>query len=88
MKPAVATAFTARAQEISWCTHLTGRPIHAIHILGGSARNTLVNQWLADAMNVPVLAGPTEAMALGNVLMQLVGLRELASLTDVRAVAM
>ena len=49
--------------------------------------DTLLNQWLADAMNVPVLAGPIEATALGNALMQLVGLRELATLVDVRAVA-
>jgi rhamnulokinase len=74
-------------QVFEECIRLTGRPIHAINILGGGAHNTLLNQWLADAMNVPVLAGPTEATALGNALMQLVGLRELTSLADVRAVA-
>jgi rhamnulokinase len=75
-------------QVFEECARLTGAPIHAIHILGGGAQNTLVNQWLADAMNVPVLAGPTEATSAGNALLQLVGLRELASLADVRAVAM
>jgi rhamnulokinase len=74
-------------QVFDECTRLTGRPIHAIHILGGGAQNALVNQWLADAMNVPVLAGPIEATAVGNALMQLVGLRELATLADVRKVA-
>jgi rhamnulokinase len=46
-----------------------------------------MNQWLADAMGVPVLAGPIEATALGNALMQLVALGELATLADVRALA-
>jgi rhamnulokinase len=73
-------------QVFEECTLLTGRSIHAIHILGGGAQNTLLNQWLADAMTVPVLAGPTEATARGNALMQLVGLGELTSLADVRTV--
>jgi rhamnulokinase len=75
-------------QVFEECTRLTGRAIHAIHILGGGAQNALVNQWLSDAMNVPVLAGPIEATALGNALLQLVGLRELATLADIRAVAL
>jgi rhamnulokinase len=69
------------------CARLTGTRAQGIHILGGGARNALINQWLADAMGVPVLAGPTEATALGNALMQLVALGELATLTEVRALA-
>lgn len=69
------------------CARLTNIGIHGIHILGGGARNGLINQWLADAMDVPVLAGPTEATALGNALMQLVALGELATLSDVRTLA-
>jgi rhamnulokinase len=74
-------------QVLEECTRLTGMEIHGIHILGGGAHNALLNQWLADAMDVPVLAGPTEATALGNALMQLVALGELATLADVRSVA-
>jgi rhamnulokinase len=69
------------------CARLTNIGIHGIHILGGGARIGLINQWLADAMNVPVLAGPTEASSVGNALMQLVALGELATLSDVRALA-
>jgi rhamnulokinase len=77
-----------RYQQIfTECARLTGTRVHGIHILGGGAHNALLNQWLADAMDVPVLAGPTEATALGNALMQLVALGELASLAQVRAVA-
>jgi rhamnulokinase len=66
---------------------VTGRTINTIHILGGGSRNTRLNQWLADAFGVPVLAGPTEATALGNALMQLVGLGEVDTLTQVRVIA-
>jgi len=66
---------------------MTGRTIKGIHILGGGSRNTRLNQWLADAFGVPVIAGPTEATALGNALMQLVGLGEVNTLTQVRAIA-
>jgi rhamnulokinase len=66
---------------------LAGVIIKQVHIVGGGARNARLNQWLADALGVPVLAGPYEATALGNALMQLVGLGELHTLSEVRAVA-
>ena len=66
---------------------LTGTSIKAVHILGGGARNGRLNQWLADALAMPVIAGPYEATALGNALMQLVGLGELRGLEEVRAIA-
>ena len=66
---------------------LTGTAITTVHVLGGGARNTRLNQWLADALDVPVIAGPSEATAYGNVLLQLVGLGELGSLEEVRAIA-
>jgi rhamnulokinase len=66
---------------------LADTPISEIHILGGGARNARLNQWLADALDIPVIAGPYEATALGNALMQLVGLGELRSLEEVRSIA-
>ena len=66
---------------------LTGTTINEVYVLGGGARNTRLNQWLADALGIPVIAGPYEATALGNALMQLVGLGELHTLTEVRMVA-
>jgi rhamnulokinase len=71
-------------QQISLLAH---SPIHVVHVLGGGARNARLNQWLADALDVPVIAGPFEATARGNALMQLVGLGELHNLKEVRAIA-
>jgi rhamnulokinase len=66
---------------------LTGNIINEVHVLGGGARNARLNQWLADALDMPVIAGPYEATALGNALMQLVGLGELRGLEEVRVIA-
>ena len=49
---------------------LSGRSVDVVHLVGGGARNSLLCQLTADACEVPVLAGPVEATALGNVLIQ------------------
>jgi rhamnulokinase len=74
-------------QVFEQISRLTGHSIDAVHVLGGGARNDRLNQWLADALAVPVIAGPSEATALGNALMQLVGLGELHTLEEVRTIA-
>ncbi|HEV3445361.1 MAG TPA: rhamnulokinase family protein [Gemmataceae bacterium] len=65
---------------------LLGHRLDVIHIVGGGSQNSLLCQLAADACNRVVLAGPVEATAIGNVLLQAVGLRLLGSLADAREV--
>ena len=65
---------------------LTGKRFDPIHIIGGGTRNRLLNQFAADATCRPVVAGPVEATAIGNVLMQAIGLKHLNSLTEARSI--
>ncbi len=65
---------------------ISGRSFDVVHIVGGGARNELLCQLTADACGVPVLAGPVEAAALGNVLVQARALGEdLPDLPSMRA---
>jgi rhamnulokinase len=65
---------------------LAAKHFSPIHIIGGGTKNRLLNQFTADATNRVVITGPVEATAIGNVLMQAIGLEHLGSLSDARAV--
>jgi rhamnulokinase len=65
---------------------LTGNKIEVIHIVGGGSQNKLLNQFTADACQRPVMAGPVEATALGNLLTQVRAGGELGSLAEMRDV--
>jgi rhamnulokinase len=66
---------------------VSGRDVRTIHVIGGGARNALLCQLTADVTGREVLAGPVEATALGNVLVQARATGELGSLSDMRAVS-
>jgi rhamnulokinase len=66
---------------------VSGRDVRRIHVIGGGARNDLLCRLTADLCGREVLAGPVEATALGNVLVQARGAGELASLAELREAA-
>ena len=78
-------ALTYRA-TLEGLEDILGRKIGVIHIVGGGCRNTLLNQMTADACSRPVIAGPDEATAAGNVLVQAMAVGKVSSIEALRAV--
>ncbi|MFD5112631.1 rhamnulokinase family protein [Streptomyces sp. NPDC058391] len=60
----------AHRRAVEDAQRLSGRAVDTVHIVGGGARNDLLCRLTADACGLPVVAGPAEAAALGNVLVQ------------------
>jgi rhamnulokinase len=60
----------AFARTLRDATRLSGRDVRTVHLVGGGSRNELLCQLTADACELPVVAGPVEATAIGNVLVQ------------------
>ena len=73
-------------QVLEALERLLGRRIGVIHIVGGGSQNEVLNQLAADCTGRTVVAGPTEATAAGNVLIQAIGAGALTGLEEARAV--
>jgi rhamnulokinase len=65
---------------------LGNRKIEIIHILGGGSRNAVLNRFTADCTGCKVVAGPVEATAIGNILVQAIGAGDLSGLDEAREV--
>ncbi len=65
---------------------LTGIRFERVHVVGGGSKNSLLSQFTANALQIPVLAGPMEATAAGNILIQAITLEHLPSLAAARDV--
>lgn len=64
---------------------VSGRRVDRLHIIGGGSQNALLNQMTANAIGRPVIAGPAEATATGNAIVQLIANGELAHVGEARA---
>ena len=66
----VASLAAGFANAVETAGTLSGRDVRRVHVVGGGAQNALLCRLLADRLGLPVLAGPVEATAIGNVLVQ------------------
>ena len=73
-------------EVLGWLEELTGNRIEVIHIVGGGSKSAILNQFTADACQRPVVTGPVEATAMGNLLVQVRASGELSSLAEMREV--
>jgi rhamnulokinase len=74
------------SQTLCALQELTGERIEAIHVVGGGSQSNILNQFTADACHRPVIAGPVEATAMGNLLTQARADGELDSLAQMREI--
>ncbi len=73
-------------EAIEGVTSLLPSKLQRLHIIGGGSQNDLLNQFTANALGIPVLAGPVEATAMGNILVQAMAAGEIADLAELRQV--
>ncbi len=76
----------AHAQTLAQLESLTGQEIEVLHIIGRGSRNDLLNQLVADTTGLPVVTGPADASAIGNILVQALALWHLKSPDHLRGI--
>jgi rhamnulokinase len=74
------------ATQLDQLSKLLSKKLEVLHVVGGGSQNRLLNQFTANASGLRVTAGPVEATALGNLLIQAIAAGELGSLAELRAV--
>jgi len=79
----LALLYRKTLQEIE---QITGRKIERLHMVGGGTKNTLLNHFTANALQMPVVLGPAEATSAGNVLVQAMTLGHVKSLPEARKI--
>ena len=62
------------------------KKIKILHIIGGGSQNALLNQFTANILNIPVKAGPFEATAIGNILVQALALGKIKDIAELRQI--
>lgn len=73
-------------QTLGELKQVSGKEIRKIHIIGGGSHNELLCRFTANATGLPVIAGPAEGTALGNIMVQAMAQGEIASLSEIREV--
>lgn len=68
-----------------WLKELASFPLEVLHIIGGGCQNALLAQWTANSIACPTLCGPTEATAIGNIMMQFKAIGKVKDIQEMRA---
>ena len=76
----------AYRDSLAQITAVSAQQVDVIHIVGGGTQNKLLNQMTANATGLPVVTGPIEATVIGNAIVQLITLGEIADLEQGRAI--
>lgn len=71
-------------RAIEQLNRLLSSPIEQLNIIGGGCRNALLNRLTADVLGIPVIAGPVEATAIGNILVQAIAKGEIGSREEIK----
>lgn len=86
----IATVYTSLAMKYRYALEqllrVSGRHVEKIHVIGGGSQNALLCQMTANATGKTVIAGPVEATALGNAIVQLIALGEISDIAEARAI--
>ena len=77
----LALKYRLALEQLEECT---GRKFEVLHLLGGGTKDGFLCQMTADSINIPVVAGPVEATALGNIILQLVALGDIPDIASGR----
>lgn len=84
----IATVYVSLAYKYRYVLEqliaVSGQSVDHLHIIGGGSQNALLNQMTANAIGRPVIAGPAEATATGNAIVQLISIGELSNVTEAR----
>lgn len=72
-------------QVFGYLQEMAPFPIECLHVIGGGSRNNLLNQNTCNAVGVPVLAGPSEGTAIGNIMIQAKAAGDVSDITAMRA---
>lgn len=72
------------AQEVQEMNAILGKKIKTLHIVGGGSRNDILNQLTAERLGVKVVAGPVEATAIGNIIVQALAKKQIKTLVECR----
>lgn len=73
-------------QKLNNLEDLINKKIKILHIIGGGSQNSLLNQFTANSLKIPVKSGPIEATAIGNIVVQLIALGKIKDINEARII--